>query len=760
MRAVVIFCAFTVMLRVLLTSHPHMSRPGFRLPLALLVWLLFAVSVSAAPNAPPQRPKIGLVLGGGGALGISHIGVIKVLEQMRIPIDYVAGTSMGSLVGGAYASGMSPEEMERRVRELDWAFVFRDLPPRKEFSLYRKQLQTRGLWALELGLDKRGLQVQGGALFGQRLGYFLDELAHGAAGAETFDQLEMPFRAIATDAETGEMVVFDRGDLAKAMRASMSVPGAFAPEPISGRIYLDGGLVRNLPVDIVRQMGADVVIVVNLAPPPLKQEDLGNLLTVTLQMVNILIKRNVREQLATVTPADVLIEPDLTGYSSASFDKGDKLIPIGQAAAEKMAQQLARYSLPENAYEAFRSEQRRRVPVPRPVDAIDLDLAGLKRVNPARVAERLALKPGETVSPEELNRRVDLLYGTGDFERISYRFEERDGKRVLVVLPVEKPWGPNYLRFGLKLSSDFEGEGDFTLLGNYTMTWLNRLGAELRNDVGIGRNPFIQSEFYQPLTYSGRWFVAPRLYAGEQLVDFFQGNDRIAQLQETRLIAGIDAGVNFFTYGQIRAGLFTGHLHAVPNISLRGLETVNAGLGGVEVSGLYDRLDSAAFPRDGWYARGAIQYARPELGSESSYRKADLSMQAAWSYGRNTFSAGLRGGTSFGTELPFYELYSLGGFLNLSGYRTNQFQAQSVALGRVMYYRRIAGSDLLGSVYVGLSLEAGKVFQPFLDAPVDEYRTSGAVFLGADSILGPAYLAFGHADDGSSQVYFYLGLPY
>ncbi len=737
-----------------------LSRIAASLCLVVAFGPAFAADPADGAQPPTRRPKIGLVLGGGGAKGISHIGVIKVLEELHIPVDYIAGTSMGSLVGGAYASGMSSDEMTRLVEKLDWDKVFSDLPPRKDQSVYLKRLSDENLWPLVLGIGRGGVSLPSGVIAGQQLGYFLDKLAAGGAGARTFDELEIPYRAVATNALTGRMVVFDRGDLADAMRASMSVPGAFVPAEIGKQLYLDGGLVRNLPIDVVRGMGADVVIAVNLQSPLATREQLDSALTVTVQMIDILMQQNVDAQLATLTDADALIQPDLKGYGSTSFDQARSLIPLGEKAARAIAEKLERYSLPASEYRVLRGEQRARYRPPPPLEKILVDTTGLKYVNPQAVEARLRLPKGQPVDIEELTHKVDVLYGTGDFERISYDFEDQDGQRILVVQPVEKPGGPNYLRLGLQLSTDFKGDNAFVLLGNYTMTWINRLGAQWRNDIGLGSPAFIRSEFYQPLDLGGPWFVAPSVFAGRQVVNFFEGDNVAAQARENRLIAAFDVGATIEPSAQLRAGVFTGKLNATPTVSVPGLSTVDAGLGGYQLSGVYDSLDNVGFPTQGSFVRAGLTLGRTGLGSALNYQKAELSWLSAWSFGRNTVSAALRGGSGYNGELPFYELYSIGGFLNLSGYRTAQLQGQSVALGRLMYYYRVASLGLIGSVYTGASLEAANVYGSLTGPTPTGLQYAGSVFLGADTIIGPAYIAYGHAQEGNSAFYLYVGYPY
>ena len=434
-----------------------------------------------------------------------------------------------------------------------------------------------------LGIGPGGVSLPSGAIVGQQLGFFLDKLAARGAGVHSFDEFDIPFRAVATNAVTGKMVVFDSGSLAGAMRASMSVPGVFAPAEIGDQLYLDGGIVRNLPIDVVRRMGAEVVIAVNLESPLATRQQLNSALTVTLQMIDILLQGNVNEQLATLKDTDVLILPDLNGYSSASFDQAPNLIPIGEKAARAIADKLRRYSLPEKEYLALREEQRARYRQPAAIQRIRVNTAALRFVNPEWVVDGLQLDKDQPVDIQDITRKIDVLYGTGDFERISYGFEYENGERVLVVEPVDKPGGPNYLRFGLRAFTDFKGDNEFIVLGNYTMTWLNRLGAQWRNDIGLGSSSFFRSEFYQPLNVAGPWFVAPSVFVGTQMVNFFEGDAVAAQVRETRAIAALDAGATIGPSAQVRAGVFTGTLHATPTVIIPGVSDVTRGLGRVPI---------------------------------------------------------------------------------------------------------------------------------------------------------------------------------
>ncbi len=478
---------------------------------ALAAWLLFvpASPVEAQPAAPagaaksagpggsPKRPKVCLVLSGGGARGAAHIGVLRVLDEMRVPIHCVAGTSMGALVGGAYATGMSFAEMDEFTRRMSLEQLVREKPPRDELSMRRKRDDYTSLFSPEIGVGSDKATFTKGLVSGVQLETVLRQLSK-VQGYHDFDKLPIPYRAVATDLVTGKAVVFKEGELANVMRASMSVPGAIAPAEFGGMILVDGMLTSNLPVETARAMGADVIIAVNVGTPLLKREELNGILGVAGQMLSILTEQNVQASIASLKPTDILISPELEGFSTADFDRLQKISALGEPAARKLADRLEQLSLPPHEYAALRRRQQVVVTTEtQPVDEIRFE--GLQRVNPATAQAMMETSPGKPIDQGKLDSDMRRIYGTGDFEHVNYRFLEERGRRVLAVDAVEKAWGPDYLRFGLGLSSDFGGDAYFNLLASYRKTWLNSLGAEWRTDVQFGNTRGLVSEFYQPL---------------------------------------------------------------------------------------------------------------------------------------------------------------------------------------------------------------------------------------------------------------------
>jgi NTE family protein len=729
----------------------------------LLVSTLFSPSawpVCGQPQEITGRPRVGLALAGGGGKGWAHIGVLQVLEEMHIPIDCIAGTSAGSIIGAVYASGRSPADMEREVLGADWERVFQDQPSREGLSIDHKVQDLRGLWQLELGVGKEGIKLPAGVLAGQQVNFFLRRLTLGAVGARSFDDLAVPFRAIATDLVTGEMVELKQGDLATAIRASMAVPGVFTPQVIDGRLLVDGGLKRNLPIETVRAMGADVIIAVDLGTSDVKPEALNNPLAIGMQMVNIMIDQNVINSKATLRDDDVLIAIDVRKFSSADFSKGGELVPLGREAARAQVERLGRLSLTPGGYAALRATQLERLGRTIDVERVEVDTSGLRHVNP-KVAQR-AYSP-KLADERTISQETAALLATGDFERVDVRFRDlAGGGRALVMAPQEKPWGPGYLRVGLRLATDFKEDVGFNILGAYRRRWINSLGGEVRADFSLGQTTGLRAEFYQPLMLGGGLFVAPSADVSRRFANIFVGNDPVARYAVGIAIGRLDVGWNFARWGQIRVGPYYGAVTYDPSIAVPFAPSANATVGGIAADVVLDRLDSVSFPTRGYAAIGAYRDSLSALGADDVYRRVTLGLNGAASIGRHTAQFGLRGGDTLGGVLPPYDLFALGGLFSLSGYQIGQLAGQSFGLASVRYYYKLANAPLiLRGLYLGGSYEVGNVWSRLDGTPTSGLLNSAALFLGADSAFGPFYLAYGRAlDDRIDTVYFYLGTFY
>src|SRR5690606_30083365 len=418
--------------------------------------------------------------------------------------------------------------------------LFKEAPPRQQLSMRRKQDDNSILVTPEVGLNDGKIKIGKGLVSGVQLEAVLRRLTR-VKGYYRFDELPIPYRAVATDLVTGKAVIFSEGDLALVMRASMSVPGAVAPAEFDGMMLVDGMLTSNLPVQTARAMGADIIIAVNVGTPLLKREEITGIVGVSSQMLSILTEQNVQESLATMTSKDVLISPDMGDYSTGDFDSLPKIAPRGEMAARAVSSRLRALSLSEEDYAALRRRQHVVVePDQRAID--EIRFVNLERVNPVAVQAVMETETGKPVDQPTLDSDMRRLYGTGDFEHVNYSYLEEPGKRVLAVEAVEKAWGPDYLRFGLGLSSDFTGDAYFNILASYRKTWLNSLGAEWRNDFQIGRTSSFRTEWYQPLNARNYFFVAPFANYERRSSTLYRGDDRVARYDMDTTVAGADLG--------------------------------------------------------------------------------------------------------------------------------------------------------------------------------------------------------------------------
>lgn len=730
--------------------------------LVCTLMLLAAVPLNAQQkdDSAAQRPKIGLVLSGGGARGAAHVGVLKVLEEMRVPVDYIAGTSMGSIVGGLYASGMTPAEIETAIATMDWGHIFSDSPPREDRSFRRKRDDDLYLVKAKAGVSDQGeLKFPSGAIQGQKFDLALRELTLAATGETQFDRLPIPYRAVASDIGSGKSVVLGSGDLATAMRASMAVPGIFAATRIDGTLLVDGGITNNLPINVVREMGADIVIAVDIGTPNAKPEELTNLFAITAQLTSIMTRNNVEAQIATLTDRDVLIVPDLKGFSSTDFEHATRVIMPGRWGAEAKAPQLGKFSLSEQAYQAHlagrNARPSREIPVIRFVQ-INSDAA----ISDELIRKRLRQQLGAPLDRAQLEADIGNIYGLELFETVHYDLIEKEGETGLQVTARARSWGPDYLQFGVELASDMEGDNRFNLGVSYLRTAINPLGGEIRLAVQLGEEPRIGAEWHQPLDALSRYFVASQVAYGAGNIGIFdgRGDDRLAEYRVTEGRIDLAAGREFGVFGEFRLGYRyrTGEVDLTTGSP--GWPEFHYDSGEIYGRLSLDRLDNYNFPENGWLASLEYNVARDRFGGDDDFDQVKLRANKFTMVGDgHVIGVGTMVSATLDGEAPIQDRYRLGGFLNLSGYVNDSLSGQQAGVAALTYYRHFKTMSFL-SWYIGASLEYGGVWEEKSDL-FDDGISSGSVFLGADSPLGPLYIGYGHAESGFNSVFFYLGRP-
>jgi len=775
------------------------------LPVLLPALIFFSAGYSHSEEPKTdKRPRIGLVLSGGGARGIAHIGVLKVLENMRIPIDCIAGTSMGAIVGGLYAAGASPADLEKLVTSIPWNEAFTDKQTADKLSFRRKQDSQAYKIDLNLGIRDGHLITSKGLVQGQNLNLLLKEMLLHTSGSNDFDKLHIPFRAVAADIETGQAVIIGAGDLSEAIRASMSIPGFFAPMEINGKMLVDGGIANNLPIDVVRSMGADILIVVDIGTPLRTRKGLTSPTSITAQVMTILIQRNVQTQLQSLKPEDILIQPQLGNLGTTDFSKISEAMSIGQDTAKKYTDRLARLSVSPENFQIYLARQRQH-PMELPkidyvkveiksqtipagaqimtvtkgknADDINLDLsAKLKqmtgiptivenrsKVSPKVLEAQIETKAGEKLDVETLNKDIIRLYGLDTFERVDFHFEKKDGKTGLIFDPVEKSWGPTYLRFSLSLADDFKGESSYTIGTRITQTEINALGAEWRNELQIGETPKIFTEFYQPLDYSTRYFIAPRIEYREFNVNLYDNMNRgniIAKYRIKDFTAGLDLGRTFGNWGELRLGVRRGYGATRLNVGSPDMPTGSYNSGGFFSSFAYDTLDNYNFPLRGASADAVAIFSIPAMGSDFKATGLNTTGNIAKTWGKITVMPGIIYGGVLDGDAQIQDSYTIGGLFNLSGYLQDELSGQQIGLARIICYRNMGSlglGDFHTALYMGFSVEAGNAWQKGSDMTFSSLIYAGSLFVGANTYIGPAYLAYGVAEGGHQTVGLFIG---
>jgi NTE family protein len=679
---------------------------------------------ATARAADPPRPKVALVLSGGGAMGIAHVGVIQELEKLGIRPDFIVGTSMGSIVGGLYASGMSGADLQHAVETMQWDAIFDPSPPREGLTYREKQLQAAFPVKASVGVAGSGVRTPEALVSDANLLLELRRLVRVRAAVPTFDQLPIPFRAVATDIETGEKVVIDRGDLAGAMRASMSVPGVFAPYRLNGKLLVDGGMADNVPIDVARSMGADIVIVAATQTPLAPAEKIRGVADVLGQTVTMLILANERQQLATLKPGDVLIKVEVGTLTAADFKKGAAFVKLGHDAAQAQLEGLQRV--------ASLGEPRPAVSIDRPPPRIDY----VRVQNRSRLADEILLRRveplvGKPLDPDAINEALRDLYAMGVFSRVDYQIEEKDGRTGLVVDAVQRPGDANRLRPGITIAGTGGGHGEFDVSAEFRLTQLDRYGSEARFVGGLGVRKVFSAEYFKVLDSGQHWFVDPMVIAQQRPIVVYNSTGfRLADYKASYGLGSLAVGRQFGTFGEIRAGVESGAGKASLEEGLLIPRDIDIKVGDVFVTAGADTLDNPYFPSKGLKVRLNWSQGLTALGSSLDYQQLRGDGIFAAGSGRHAFVLSVGGGDTIQGRLPIDQLFD---------------RSQSV---------------ISIPLYVGAMVVGGNTWARHGDANWDSLKVGGSVFLGADTLIGPVFIVLGAADHGRNAIYFFLGKPF
>lgn len=720
--------------------------------LALLTMLVTGLAAAA------ERPKVALVFSGGGAKGIAHVGVLRVLEEIQVPVDMIVGTSAGSAVGALYASGMSVASIEDRFINLDWLSSFRDDPGRLYKPVRRKQHDWRFPVTPGIGVNAEGLQLGGGIVAGQNLGFILNELTRDAALVNDFDQLPIPFRAVATDLETGDAVVIGSGNLSEAIRASMSVPGVYAPVSRDGKLLIDGGVANNLPVSVAREMGADIVIAVDITDPLMDKEDLRDAFTVIEQLTTLLTRRNTELQLDLLDNQDLLIRPDLGELSSASFYRVAPFFELGATETRKYAVELSDLAVNDDDWKSYRQRLEQRST--KPSDIRRINVAGDNRLASDFIRSRLRQKVGEPLDSDQLEQDLKRIYGLGYYETVSYSLEPlSEGGAGLLVQALRKSWGPNYLAFGLNYEDNFENRTDFNLAASLRMTELNALGAEWNTGLQLGTKPWLRTEWFQPLDYGyERFLTVGAEYRRESFSAFDGDGARITGIDLSTSEADLSLGMELGTNNQVRLTYRRGYATVDEQLGAQLVPYEYIEKGSLSLAFEHDSLDDAFLPESGAFAgiRGRLE--RPDLGSDR-----DFDSIRAMALGAKTWNKTTVTGLAFANAVTagvagIENSVLLGGFQRLSAFSRGEVAGEDAAL--VSVFARQAFGGPFVPWFAGVGAEAGNAWSSLGDARWQNLLYSGSLFAGVETVIGPVQLSMAYNNEADWSAYLNVGFAF
>ncbi len=734
--------------------------------LAVIAILFASLPAMAQETASPSPsgnggPRIGLVLGGGGARGFAHVGVLEVLEQNRIPVHAIAGTSMGAVVGSLYASGKTAEEIAAITREISWTTIFDDAIPRERIPFRRKRDQRDVLIDYRISFDDNGLVLPKGVLRGQDLFLTLAEYLAPARSVTDFDRLAIPFRAVATDIVTTQPEVMGDGDIATAVFASMSVPGGLPPVERGGKLLVDGMLVDNVPVDIARQMGVDVVIVVDVSSPLRTRDQITSFLSVIDQMQLMLGREAVDRQIAAMGSRDVLIRPDITDIGSTSFERSELGIERGRDAANIVVEKLRALALPEAQWQAHLAARYARTPRNAPtLDFVKID--NRSDFSTKQIAAMVSAKAGQPLDAPQMTQDLQAIYALGGFRAVRYGIgplqtdggDPNSGEGVIIKAEGD-PTSANWLQLGLGLATDFNLNSVLRLGLAYTdRNWLGT-GAEWRTDIRVGTNLLFETGLYKEF---GRFFAEVTPYWSRVDTILYVDNQAVAEVRDARLGARLEGGRLFGNWGEFRLGANWAQVNLDTNIGSPFVPGRSLQDFALRAAFTADTLDNISFPTSGLY--GVLAYTDHVgwLGGDLTYGVVEGKLFAPISWARNTvLLSGEFGFTSEGDGRSLGD-FRLGGFLNLSGLEPDQLMGRHKLLGRAIFYHRLSevAPIIDFPLYVGGSIEVGNAWRALDDISLGSLRTAASLFVAADTPIGPLTFA-GGLSRGSGAIYLILG---
>jgi len=699
-----------------------------------------------------SRPKIGVALEGGGALGLAHIGVLQWFEDQHIPIDYLAGTSMGGLVGGLYATGKSPGELQELVNQQKWDIIIGGETPYEDLS-YRRKEDLRAIQnSIKLGL-KRGLSTPSGLNSGSEITLLIDRETLAYPRLDTFDSLPIPFRCVATDLISGKEVVFSSGSLQQALRATMSIPGVFSPVRDGDKIYVDGGLVGNLPTDVVRKMGADIVIAIHLEVAPADPKEIQGLFSVLGRSVDVVVLEN---ELRGMQGADIVVTVDLRKYNSFQYDRATEIIKEGTQAAEGKKPVLSRFSVSDTQWDAYVAAKNARVrtdvPTPQFVKVEGTGAQGARQIE--KFLQRLV---GHPIDYGEINQLLTRLTGIGKFSSVDYRITSQNNQTGLMVTVHEYSYAPPFLQLGFGIDGSESDDVTFTQLARITLMDVWGYRSEWRTDLQFGNTYGVETELYRPFTTTSKWFFAPRGEATDTSFKVFRKSTPEAIYRLYRDDAGIDFGYGFSRFTEVRAGYEVGYFNPKQRIGEALFPANNGRFGDMRLRFLTDHRDDFITPRRGYSAQATFRWYDTNPGAHDPFPVMEAQVEYFVPITKpGSIFVVAQGGTTFGSNNIGAPQFFLGGPSRLSAYGTNELFGNQYYYSRAGYLHEIFTlPPFVGrKVYVIGAYEFGKMY----NAPnASKFPNDVALGFLAETAIGPLSIGGSVGDTGHAKWFFQLG---
>jgi NTE family protein len=728
------------------------------------VWLVPAQTQDPASGAV-DREIIGLVLSGGGARGGAHLGVIKALEELRIPVDVIAGTSIGAAIGGLYASGMTVAELQAFIDGIDWDAAFLNSTPRRLESFRRKSEDALFLLDQRPGLDDEGFSLPVGVVQGQVIDTVMARVTLPVSSVDDFDELAIPFRAVAGDLESGEAVILEGGNLGRALRASMTVPAAMTPIEIDDRLLVDGGIVMNLPVEVARDMGAERIIAIDISDDLNTRDELQSVVNVTTQLTNMLTRSGTLEQIELLDEQDILLVPVFgEEYSSVSFARLAETIDAGYDLVMANRDAFLPYQLSPDDYLAHVGARRD----PRITELPSIEFIRLSQSMPrpsqVRLADSVIYERIQDVTldapldVDALEESLNRVYGLGVYQNVRYSIAEDGDRRGLDLDLLGRSWGPSYVQLGLRYTAVADENARFGLAASYVRTAVNELGGEWRATFLLGEEPGFMADWYQPIGQKALTFVNPAVDINSTIRNVFSDNELQTELRLRTTTIEFGVGREFLDWAEVRGGIRTGN----GDTKFRVGDPAAVPFGSFHRGELFarfsvDTLDSIGFPREGTYA--TVEWRGSNSGllsSDGDYDQLGASVSHARTWGRHTLLSSLRYEATISGVSPVYALYGLGGFRDLSGLHAFELTGQHVSRLGASYYRRI-GNLALFPAFVGFSAEVGNVWADRSAMSLNRSIWGGSLWAGVDTPAGPVFLAYGSAEGGDDAFYVFMG---